>query len=671
MSISKTITTINFDTKKELLKEAFGITVEHESDLLNLKEKLYNNKFRYIYSTDENYTSCRSYFNLRSIDVHNLLNKTYGKVKVPTIYIQNDWRKILEDVIYCPHCKKIHKNIEYSGKAEINEKIYHFKVDLKTITCLECGTVYKMEDMKIIDNGIERMCGNIYIDNDKITLSHKYLCNEIKKDGLFYYQTGYVRLTFNTKTGYSYTTNKGHAYKMTKALWALYENHKTPPYTFNSTYTFEDNTSNLLTCIADTKYIEALKNMDKECMLKKIELYDKKEKDKIYNQLLDNLLKNLNEKIQSNFDYKIQELSRNKLKVTNVNLIRTLKNFNRYVNLDPSKSIMNILIGKDMNLKKNKLDREETNILNGLFKIEKVKLGKKTKAFTQQEVYNTSLLSASPLILCFKNPDNINRLIKLFLKPNDISELLRYSYNGIDIHTATIKEWIKHRGENYVIKALINEANKEEETKISKYHLMIDSIRMIKTIKESITDFDVNELTIFRNEKQFHDDITRFYNSDEYIKLSNKANFEKIFELEKEVLKLEDINNDIYIGKNRGELMQIGRKMSICVGGYYSLVEKGSCRIAYIQDKQGEYKACLELRPIKKGKETTYKLVQAKLKYNRIPHNDMEIYNKILEWTNKNNVVIETSDMIMPSYKQQDNTKMQIEPEIQLIANAI
>lgn len=608
-----------------------------------------------------------------TMDIHNVLNKTYGKKNVPTLYTINDWSKILEDVIYCPHCKKIHKEIDYIGKVRINEDIKHMKIEVDKVTCLKCHTTYNIEDMKLIDGKFENICGDLYIDNDKITLSFKYLHNNLKKDGLFYYEDGYTRLTFNTKTGYTYTTNKGHAYKVTKKLWEEYENNKIPPYTFNSTYTFEDNTGSILNHIAYIKQIERLKGMDKEQILNEItnkhDYY--KEKDVIYEQLLDKLITNLNEKVQSNFNYKIQKLTREHL--TTGNSIRTLKNFNRYINLKPNERIMDVLMEKQYKFKKNKINREEINIINGLFSIEKTKLGKKTRALAQQEISNTTLLRSCQMILNFKNPDNINRLMKVFSKQNKVSERLRYSYY-IDMYNICIKEWIKYRGENYVANSIIEEANEKDcrIKKNSKLQLMKDAYSIIYMIKENLVDFNINDLATFKNEKQFHDDIVRFYNSDEYNQMANKAAFEKVFKLEQDFLKLEDIDNNIYLGKNRGQLMQIGRRMHICVGGYCNMVEDGICRIAYIQDNEKEYKACLELRPIKEKNSIKYKLVQAKLKYNRMPSEDMLIYNKIIEWTKKNDIKIDTYDMklydlIQDKEEHDDIIEVQMDGEIEVI----
>ena len=78
------------------------------------------------------------------------------------------------------------------------------------------------------------------------------------------------------------------------------------------------------------------------------------------------------------------------------------------------------------------------------------------------------------------------------------------------------------------------------------------------------------------------------------------------------------------------------------------MVESKTCRIAYITNEEGEYKACLELRPHKIGNKQKYKLVQAKLKYNRLPYQDVEIYDKIVEWANKNDIKIDTYDMEKP-----------------------
>ena len=215
---------------------------------------------------------------------------------------------------------------------------------------------------------------------------------------------------------------------------------------------------------------------------------------------------------------------------------------------------------------------------------------------------------------------------------------------------SAINLWTRFRSENYIAKELMKsfEDSLIKENKTNKLSYMKDSARIIDSILSNVKDFNIDDIVTFKNEKQFHDDLSRYYNSDEYHYLTQKEEYEKVFKLEKEVLTLEDEDNNILVAKNRGILSHIGRQMNICVGGYSHMVESKTCRIAYITNEEGEYKACLELRPHKIGNKQKYKLVQAKLKYNRLPYQDMEIYDKIVAWANKHDIEIDTYDMEKP-----------------------
>ncbi len=96
--------------------------------------------------------------------IHNLLNKTYGKKNVPTIYTTN-YSPVKS--MYCPHCKKHHNNIDYEGSLEMTTPYMFSKryfIDIEKITCNECKEVYDIRDIKIINGTKEIICGDIFID---------------------------------------------------------------------------------------------------------------------------------------------------------------------------------------------------------------------------------------------------------------------------------------------------------------------------------------------------------------------------------------------------------------------------------------------------------------------------------------------------------------------------
>ena len=103
-------------------------------------------------------------------------------------------------------------------------------------------------------------------------------------------------------------------------------------------------------------------------------------------------------------------------------------------------------------------------------------------------------------------------------------------------------------------------------------------------------------------------------------------------------------NKDITIALNEYELSTIGNQMHICVGGYGYDVKQRNCRIAYIKDGD-EYKACLELRAIKKENKIKYELHQAKLKYNEYVGTNEKYFKIVSDWCKDNNIKIVTGDM--------------------------
>ena len=648
---------INFSYSNKLVMALSDEEEESLDELTAARQDLdavFNAEYRYK-------SSYKSMFNFNDFDSHNIINDTFGKKKVPTISV--NYKRTI-DAMYCPHCNKNHSNINCKGTIEINKRENtnsYCKVDFEEITCLECNTTYKIDDMKIVHGNQEDIIGEVYYDENKISVSYKYISNSIKRDRQsFYYEEGYKRITFNTKTGYSFTTSKGHAYKEMKILWDRYN--KKAPMLFNSTYSFMDGTGGILCKVINARKYNYLKSLPKEERIKLIEQNYLKDNSKEVDELENEIFKAMHKKIQENYNYKIKTIEEymtelNVKKNDYHDVIRIMKNYNRYINLNPFADIMNYLINKDYELERTKIGREEINVINAIFKSHKVNLGKKTRALTQNEVYNSHLLVYSSLLVDFKNPDILNKLFNSLLKDQDKLKGLSSSYYISNIRS-TINLWTQFRSENYIAKELMRSFENNENNLENKLNYMRDSVKMIDNISNNIDDFKIEDYVTFKNEKQFHDDLSRYYNSDEYHYLVQKEEYEKVFKLEKEVLALEDENNNIFVAKNRGKLSHIGRQMNICVGGYSSMVESDNCRIAYITDDNGEYKACLELRPYKVGNKQKYKLVQAKLKYNRPPYQDMEIYDKIALWANNNKIDIDTYDMELP---KKINNKAQIE----------
>lgn len=114
----------------------------------------------------------------------------------------------------------------------------------------------------------------------------------------------------------------------------------------------------------------------------------------------------------------------------------------------------------------------------------------------------------------------------------------------------------------------------------------------------------------------------------------------KISYVEEELAFIGNINGyDFILPQETMDLVVVGEKMNICVGHLYSAKAYNKhCTIVYVV-KDNKYVACIELRKSKNG----FSVVQAKGKYNsRIAG---ELYNTVMEWINKNNLVVNTVDL--------------------------
>lgn len=639
-------------------KKAFNSTAE----LLSIIGKD-NVKMAYANSSDNmcediRYIKHRYSRNAWGYIIHNLLNETYGKKNVPTIY---DDSFHLASNIYCPHCRSNHSNINHKGTVLFAQEMSgRYSIDVEAIICNKCNTVYDIRDIKLLTGFSESICGDIFIDEDKISLSYKYTHNQLKRDNTFFYEDGYIRITFNTKTGYTYSTLKGHAYKH---LQALNRDDKKVPYMCNSTYQIDYDSSNIIGLIAQAKVIDQYRQKDKKELLAILKSnYPQLKHQHEINQCEFELTKEigvaLHKQIQSNFSYKIPTLKeyyedyteakpREEL-ILKERIIKIFKSYNRFININPFPQASWLLTNHDqINCKK--IHREEVNMIAGIYKAHKVKIGKKARALTQSNYSEALARGIAAHGIAFKNPDNIYKFLKA-CKGN----ISRYYEFAINLKATEL--WLQYRSENYVVNEVIQCICKEP-FRHDKMQLMRDSVYMISMIKQNLgDDFDINKIVKFKNEAQFHNDVNKFFNSDEYFMLVNKEQYKREFELEQEVLDLEKPEENIFISTNRGQLSEIGRNMNICVGSYGDLVEHGQCRIAYVTNKNNtddnDYIACIELRPIKEKGRKTYSIVQAKLKYNKLVNTDANIYNKIYNWAVENNLIIDTPDMEIKEVKE-------------------
>ena len=570
------------------------------------------------YAADELEAYMHNYMSYSSWSTHNMLNGTFNKVSVSTL---------VNHKLYCNKCHKLH---EFEDLALENKQ-----------RICTCGEKYSFDDLKVIagNSFTNYTSGNVYFDGPKVTISFLEYYSDVNANGQYYWQSGGQRLTMNLETGMSYMTNAGERYREFNKIYKRDYNSNAPKM-FNCTYTSCANTLELTI----TAMIHCLiaKHADKPNLVR---LIASKGNRKIYNILFKKTFKQIDDYMtnyyNNKYSYRIKsldEMSEGNFKSYD-SWMFPLRN--RFINLNVQEIerardiIQNI---KQLENKRNykRLSRE-TNNIGYEYACTTTKLSKKLRKEIYAEIQNTYRMQSYieefiAFTRFFKNKENVNKIYNLF---KSTKANFYYSYRMND---DTMKLWMTYRNEQY-----LSNLNKNELTE--KLNYMYDSMNMIKKIRKVYgSDWDINSVR-FHNEKQFHDDLMAITRTDAFREMQDakrKAELSVPFEMEEEVFKLE--NKDITIALNEYELTVIGNQMHICVGGYGFDVKHRNCRIAYIKDGD-EYKACLELRVIKKDSKVKYELHQAKLKYNEYVSTNEKYFKIVSDWCKDNKIKIVTGDM--------------------------
>ena len=581
------------------------------------------------------------------IKLHNLKNDTFNKVSVPTL--------INREYFYCPKCRTTHK-------------LEKMPIENKQRLC-SCGELYSFDEVKIMNSNDFRFTfGEVYLDNNKITMTYSKYFSSITREGRYYWQDGRQRLTMNLETGFSYMTNTGNCYTMYNDLYRRNHDGKNGPKMFNCTYCGYSNDT--LACVAQAK-VEMLYNKYRQYdnLIKFMEKKHYTLKQLLFNNMLEKIDEHMTNYYNNKYSYHIPSFkecvddSRKTDAVRPIKLPNSLINMhdssllvtrNRFINLNyhDLKFITSDIVFNIQHTEEKrdyaKLPRETNNIaLEYICKSVNASknLRKKISAYLTEGKgikYNRlsdNLYSFVNICRHFKNKENVNKIFNTLTDENSKRAYLRYESSD-----QSMKLWLQYRNETYISNCNIKELEKKLE-------LMDDSVRMINSIRKVFgADWDLNSVK-FYNEQQFHDDLVRITTSEDYIYLVNKEKNEqqiKPFEMEKDIYDLEEIENDFYIARNRAMLTNIGSAMGICVGGYGNSVESGRCRIAYLKEN-GVYKVCIELRGYKNSKTNKYEytVVQAKMQYNGLVADDSEYYTKVMDWVNRNGLAIDTHDMIV------------------------
>lgn len=618
----------------------------HRLDDLHYMNKKLVCKCGAEYSSEDIAPTCTPYVHYNDKVYHNIANETYRKTNVPTIFIKDKIN------FYCNKCNKTH---------------HLFDLELKNNNRVcTCGNEISFNECKII--GEQCMTYNsskIFIDGHKISFSFISIFSSATANNQYYWQNGNYRFTMNLDTGFSYVSTSGHEYTTFNKVYKNRSCGKNAPkminHSYGVVYGLSDRIANSKIQELTYKYKE-FPNLQKLLIEKRYKLTKH-----IQSYIFKKIDNYMTDYYNNKFGYKIKSMKElfEEEKTINhyIHEATIMDHFalrNRFINASYAELSDTLLVLIDFsriygNKKYNDykyMPRESNNVaLDYICKITNASKGLRKKLSAQMNndnFYNNKFYQGNKyyafasIARHIKNKELVNNMYKLIIEDKQSNE--HYYRNTKAYHYDIIQYWKTFRDDKFLSKLNNKELNR-------RYILIRDSLRLINNIKEILgDDWDVSSVP-FRTEDQYHDDLIKLSNSDLVSEARDKKDNEfanRKFKLEDTALKLEEIDNDILIARNRATLTNIGTAMGICVGGYGEVVESGHSRIAYIKTN-GEYIACLELR--KRGKTADkkgykYTLVQAKLKYNQHVVTNEKVYAKVLAWCERHNIEIDTCDMI-------------------------
>lgn len=165
--------------------------------------------------------------------------------------------------------------------------------------------------------------------------------------------------------------------------------------------------------------------------------------------------------------------------------------------------------------------------------------------------------------------------------------------------------------------------------------LYTDAIDMYRRVKNRNIVFPLNGTM-----RQIHDGLSDIINK---IKTANE-----VLTYSEEELKLQIVDDSDYyllFAENTHALIDVGRQMRICVGGYNHAALAKRCNIIVLRDKQMNPLVCIELN------DDCKQVRQAKYFANgRLPEKE---FNFVKEWVAKNKLKIKTYDLDQPVVKEE------------------
>ena len=589
------------------------------------------------------------YSNDKDIE-HNLNNNTFNKVNVPKI--------INHEMFYCNECHSV-------------TKMNKMKLNNKQRVCPVCNKSYSFNDCKIgLLNEYNYTHGAVYFEGNKINLVCAMYFSSLNNNGLYYWNSGKERLTLNLETGYSYISRSGQFLSdMNSVYRRVYGDTKKAPGFFNASYSNGNNIlSHVCNAIASQMFIKYKdSHMVKKICKNPTRLY-KLIGEKLFNKIDNYMTDYFNNK----YCYRIYSINE-QLKMYNdksfalgMHDTDLLIAKNRFINAQFAEllyTIPNIVRGMRVSADKpnyKALPRESSNILlDYICNSTKASKGLRKKVSAKSNKYSKEIVVHDDRIITCRTIDNMSEQLHSFVNvakhfkiKENVNKLYKTCVEDINAYECcywyskeeTMKFWLNYRNEHYI-------SNLDLHELCNRVYYMDKSLGIIKSIIELLgDDWTINSVE-FRNEKQFHDDLYELSRSEalQQIRESKEAKANKAsFRIEKDALALQEEDNNIFIAKNNAMLINLGQKMGICVGSYGNSVKSGGCRIVYMTNSEGDYKACIELARRKDAitKKYEYTIKQAKLCYNALAHTDEYYYNKILDWAERHDIEIDTEDMI-------------------------
>ena len=525
-----------------------------------------------------------------------------------------------DKVMWCPKCGKMEKVTEYIVKDYQGKTKRYPDFDFELMKCPNCNHDITLSELlpsydfhssshdsilELRNRQLENY--NIYDEGDKIAISifyRTYLGNvKSQKIAVKKYN---LRIVINTKTGQSYLFPDVETVSRKRPKWA--SKRQSQAKIQNVTYTHDFRFKSDILDIVD-KY----PNFVKDVMDVIIDKVGTEEDKTAFIEMYDKMLEESLTKSSGRFEFR-QRYSGNSWRLIDIFL------YNKYHDL----GFNFILLAKALTGLNDFYCKKGTRALsmfNGISfsnfipTVEsylKIKLPKSLKRKIVSDpvcIYTLKLW-----VKCgFKDVNNLTALIN-----SDILRMKKYNntmkstdclcndlFNYIKDNgfTSFVKYLIKYRGENVAKNLLLTINIKLAED------AFVDITRMFKKYKEN--GFITREL--FKgNLIEIHNNMAKNYDQIKFKKhdipyCESEMSFEGDFG-----------GYSFKLPHDTYELVQIGKEMGICVGGYGDSALNKNCTIVTMKDGD-KYVGCLELRKVTNiNNEEEWQLYQAKAKFNNM-----------------------------------------------------